>query len=174
LNHGPQVLEVEQEKPVVIGDPEYQVEDAALHIVEHEDAAEKQWAHLGDGSPDRVALLAEDIPEDHGVTFESETLEAQLIDALIDLGVFSSRERQPREVALHVRHEDRHAYGTELLGQGPQRYGLARSRCPCNETVAVGHLRYDCDVGLPLRDDEGCALHTCPVSFQSVFLKSSE
>jgi hypothetical protein len=43
-----------------------------------------------------------------------------------------------REVALHVRHEHRHANAREVLGQGLQGHGLAGAGGPGDQPVAVG------------------------------------
>ena len=61
-----QVLEVEHRQVGVVGDPEGDVEHALLHVVELEKAGEQQRPHLADGGADRMALLAEQVPERHG------------------------------------------------------------------------------------------------------------
>ena len=53
---GLEVLEVEEEEAVVVGDLEDEGEDAGLDVVEVEDAGEEERAHLGDGGADGVAL----------------------------------------------------------------------------------------------------------------------
>ena len=58
-----QILEVEQRQVAVVGDPEGDVEHAFLRVVELEQARQQQRPHLGDGGADRVALLAEQVPE---------------------------------------------------------------------------------------------------------------
>jgi len=154
LQHGAQILEVEQQESLVVRDLEHQGEHTALGLVEHQDAAQKQRAHLGDRGAQRMALLAEDVPEYHGITLEPEIAKVQALDAFLDLGVFTARKGQPREVALDVGHEDRHARGAELLGHGAQGDGLARAGGTGDESVPVGHLGDDADVCLGLGDHE--------------------
>ena len=59
-----QVLEVEEQQPLLVGDPEGDVEDALLGVVEIEEAGEEQRPDLGDGGADGMAVLAEEVPED--------------------------------------------------------------------------------------------------------------
>ena len=61
----PQVLEVEQQQAALVGDAEGDVEHALLGLVEVEQARQQQRPHLGDRGADRVALLAEQVPEHH-------------------------------------------------------------------------------------------------------------
>jgi hypothetical protein len=61
--HGAQVLQVEQQQAVVVGDLEHQVQHAGLGVVEVQHAAQQQRAHVGDGGAHRVALLAEHVPQ---------------------------------------------------------------------------------------------------------------
>ena len=59
----PQVLEVEQQQALVIGDLEHQLQHAGLRVVEVEQAGQEQRAHVGNRRPNRDAVLAEDVPE---------------------------------------------------------------------------------------------------------------
>ena len=55
LEHRAQVLEIEQEQAVVVGDLEDEVQDAFLRVVEIEHAGEEQRAHLADRGADGMA-----------------------------------------------------------------------------------------------------------------------
>ena len=48
---------------------------------------------------------------------------------------------KPRQVALHVRQENRHPRGGEPFGQDLEGHRLARTRRPGDQTVAVGILQ---------------------------------
>jgi hypothetical protein len=48
----PQILEVEQQQALVVGDLEGDVEHALLGVVEVEEARQQQRPHLGDGGAD--------------------------------------------------------------------------------------------------------------------------
>ncbi len=65
-----QILEIEKQKPLVIGQFEGGVEDAFLGGVEVKHAREQQRAHLGNRGADRMALTTEEVPEDGGKAFE--------------------------------------------------------------------------------------------------------
>src|SRR5262249_16263203 len=61
----PQVLQVEQRKPLLVGDAERNIENAFLGIIELQETRQQQRAHFGNRRADWVALLAENVPEDH-------------------------------------------------------------------------------------------------------------
>ena len=65
LQHRAKVFQVEQQQPVVVGDLENERQHARLRLVQIEHARQQQRAHVGDGGADRMALLAENVPE-HG------------------------------------------------------------------------------------------------------------
>ncbi len=60
-----EVLQVQQQQPVLVGDVEGDRQNAFLHVVQLQQAREQQRPHLRDGGADGVTLLAEQIPEDH-------------------------------------------------------------------------------------------------------------
>ena len=66
LQHGAQVFHVEQQQPVIIGDLEYQGEDALLSVIQAQHAREQKRAHFADGGASGMSLLFKDVPEDHG------------------------------------------------------------------------------------------------------------
>jgi len=139
----PQVLQIQQEETVVVGDLEDQAEHAALRVVEAQDPAEEQRSHLRDGRTQRMALFTEDIPEDDREGLELKFLELQLPDPLVDLGVVSSRPADGCQVALDVGHENGNADGAELLGEDTEGYGFSGARRPGDEPVTVGHFGKD-------------------------------
>ena len=141
LGQGPEVLEVEEVEPGVVGDAEDDGQDPALDVVEVEEAREEERPHVRHGRPHGVALLAEDVPEGHRAAFEGVIAELQLGDALLDLRVGRARLADPGQVALDVGHEDGHADAAEVLGHDLEGDRLARSRRAGHEAVAVGHLR---------------------------------
>ena len=76
--HRTQVLEVEQEHAVVVGDAEDEREDAGLGVVQVEQAAQEQRPHLRDGRADGMALLAEDVPEDDWASRRTRSLRGRV------------------------------------------------------------------------------------------------
>jgi hypothetical protein len=141
LDHGAQVLEVEQEQALVVGDLEDQLQHAGLGVVQVEQAGEQQRPHVGDGGAHRHAVFAEDVPEGDGVGVGLEAFEAEVGDALEQLFRGIAGGAHAREVALHVGHEDGHAGIGQALGDGLQGDRLAGSRGAGDQAVAVGHLR---------------------------------
>ena len=57
------ILQVEQQQSLLVGDAERDVEHAFLHLVEVQQSRQQQRSHFDDGGADRMALLAEQIPE---------------------------------------------------------------------------------------------------------------
>jgi hypothetical protein len=158
LHHGAQVLEIEQQHAVVVGDLEHQREHALLRVVEVEHAPEQQRPHVGHGGTYRMALFAFHIPERHRVGTVFEAFQFQLFDTRLHLGVAAAGFRDAGQVALDVGHEHRHADAAERLRQRLQGDGLAGTGGAGDEAVAVGHLRQqDKFVFVVLGDQErGC------------------
>jgi len=141
LGHGPEILEVEKQQAAVVGDLEDNVEDARLGLVQVEDAGKKQRPHLGDRRPDRVPLFAENVPEHNRIALVGEPLEFQIPHAVSDPGVVAPRLGQPREIPLHIGHENRHSQVAELLCQHSQGNRFPGAGGAGDQAVTVGHLR---------------------------------
>ena len=77
LQHGLQIFQVEQQNAVVVGDLEDQRHDACLGVVQIQDAADEQRAHLRNRGADGMALLAEDVPEGDRTAAKAEVGQAQ-------------------------------------------------------------------------------------------------
>ena len=158
LRHGPEVLEIEKQQPVVVGDLEGDVENAGLGLVQVQDAGEKEGPHLGDRRPDRVPLLAEDIPEGDGIGLVDKPFQFQLLDAFGNLGTVAPRFCKPREIALHVGHEDGHAHCAELLGEHPQGDRFPGAGGAGNQAVPVGHFRVEVNLFRAFGNEDGSGL----------------
>jgi len=159
LGHGPQVLEVEEMKPVVVGDAEDDAQDPALNVVEVEEARKEQGAHIGNGRPHGVALFAEDVPECHGAPLERVVAELEETDPLLDLRRGRPRPADAGQVAFDVGHEDGDADAAEALGHDLEGNRFPRARSPCDQAVAVGHLRKQVQVFLALGDQKSFWCH---------------
>jgi hypothetical protein len=153
LQHGPQILEIQQQQAVVIRDLEHHVQHAALGIVQVQEAGEEQRPHVADGGAHGMSLLAVEIPEGDRKAHVLEAFEFQLRDPLSHLGVLASRLAEARQVTLHVGHEDGHADGGEALGQGAQGHGLAGSRGSGHQPVPIGHAGQEDQLGCAYGDD---------------------
>ncbi len=135
--HRAQILEIEDRKPLLVGDAEADVEHALLHLVEVHQPREQQWPHLGDGGAHRVTLSAEQVPEDHreliGLVGEAERLGAA-DESLLGLAAL----RDPRKIALDVGGKDRHTGAREALRQHLQGHRLSGAGCAGHQPVPVG------------------------------------
>ncbi len=134
-----QVLEIEKGEALFVGDLEGDVERAFLGIAEAHEARQQQRAHLGDGGADRMALLAEQVPEDRRRGFEAVIVEADLLGALDEEILGLALLRDAGEIALHVGGEDRNAGLAEAFGHDLQGHGLAGAGGAGHQAVAVGH-----------------------------------
>ena len=85
--------------------------------------------------------LAVQIPEHHRAALVGVALDADLLHALADLVARCAGHREARDVALHVRHEHRHAEAGEALRQHQQRDRLPRAGRARDQAVAVPVLR---------------------------------
>ena len=61
--HRAQILEIEQQQPLVVGDAERDVEHAFLRVVEIEQPREQERPHLRHGRAHRMPFFAEQVPE---------------------------------------------------------------------------------------------------------------
>ena len=137
-----QVREVEQQQAIIVGVAEYDLQHAFLRIVEVQQARQKQRTHLRNRGAYRMALLPEQVPEDHRKIGVGIVVHAQLRSARLQLiGMLEpggAGHCETGEVALHVRHEYRHARGGEAFCKTLQRHRLARARRAGDQPVAVG------------------------------------
>ena len=69
LHHGPQVLQIQQQQALVVGNPEHQLQYAALSVVEAEQAPEQERPHVGNRGAHGVPRFTEHIPEHHRAGF---------------------------------------------------------------------------------------------------------
>ena len=143
LEHRAQVLEIEQQQAVVVGHAENDVQNAGLDLGQAEETSQERRAHLGDGDADRVALLAENVPEAGGIGFEGKVLDPEALDASGKVVVHHAGHAHAGEVSLDVAEEHRNAHVGEGLGHHLHRDGLAGAGRAGDDAVAVGHLRQD-------------------------------
>ena len=89
-----------------------------------------------------MPLLAEHIPEHHGIGARLIACHTQFGGALGQFGIIGARHAQARQVALDIRQKNRNAEVREALRQHLQGDGLAGAGGAGNETVAVGILAF--------------------------------
>ena len=82
--HGAQIVEIEQQQTVVIGDLEGCVQHAGLRVVQAEQPRQQQRSHLGDRDADRHTGLAEQVPQRQRKTIEAKIRDADFLNAFVD------------------------------------------------------------------------------------------
>ena len=125
-----------------------------LHVAQVQQAAEQGRAHLAHRGTHRVAALAEDIPEHHGVGLGAPFRHAGGGGAFQELGLGFTCAGNTREITLHVRGEHRHAQAAEALGEHLQGDGLAGAGRTRHQAVAVGVLGQQQGSGFAAADQE--------------------
>src|SRR5262249_46474139 len=93
-------------------------------------------AHVVNGCPHGVTLLAKDVPEDYGAGAELKVLESQLLHALNDGRLVAPGLADASQVALDVSHEYGHSKAAEPLRKRLEGHGLASAGGAGNEAVA--------------------------------------
>ena len=139
---GLQVLEIQQGHAFFIGDTEGDIQDAFLCFRQLHQTRQQQRPHLADGCADRVALLTEQVPEQHREFLVDVRGKADLLRAvgkgLVQLEVFTARLSQPGQIALHIRQVHRNPGGGKAFSHDLKRDGLARPGSPGDQPVPVG------------------------------------
>ena len=79
-----QILEIKQQQALVVGETEGDREHPGLGVVEVEQAGQQDRPQLGDRGPQRMALLAQHIPELHRAGGEGGRLQSQLFAPLAE------------------------------------------------------------------------------------------
>ena len=145
LDHAPQVLQVDEQQPLVVGDAEYNAQDAALGAVQPQQAAQQLRPHLGDGGADGMALPAVYVEEADGVGGVVEAGDAHGVDAAADVLVLAAGQAHAGQVPLDVRQEHGDPHVAEGLRQHLQCDGFAGAGGASDEAVAVGHAGLQVD-----------------------------
>ena len=165
--HGAQILQIQQQQALLIGDAEDDVEHAFLHIVEIKQARQQHRPHFREGGAHGMALLAEDIPE-----HDRETIRrighANILGPLHEGRLALARHGETRQIALHVRAENRCAGVGKTLGQHLQGHGLAGAGGARHQAVAIAQGQLKVLKGLALADEDlaglvrGIVRHVAP------------
>ena len=135
---GAQVLEVQQQQALLVGDVEGDGEDPLLHVVQLQHPGQQGRTDVGYGGADRMPLLAVEVPEDDRRRLAGQG-QAHAGGALGELGDIASL-ADAGQVALHVRAEDRNAGVGEALGHDLQGHGLAGAGGAGHDPMTVGAL----------------------------------
>ena len=148
-----QVLQIEQRQPLLVGDAERDVEHALLRVVELQQPRQQQRPHLRNGGADRMALLAEHVPEHHGNS-SGWYVRPMPCARLTKASLASPACADAGEVALDVGGKHRNAGGGEAFGQHLQGDGLAGAGRAGDEAVAIAEMEVEHLVFGALADDD--------------------
>ena len=136
LQQRPQILEIDEQKPRLVGDLEGDVEDPLLRLVELEKPRQQQRPHIADRRADRMALLAEEIPEGDRKIIRRVSY-AQLSRAPDESGLCFAGHADAGEVPFHIGRENSRSRARKPFRQQLQGDGLAGSGRARDETVPV-------------------------------------
>ena len=137
LEQGLQVLECDKRQVLLAGDFEGDIEHPLLRVAQIHETRQQKRPHVRDGGPNREALFAEQVPEDHRIGAEL-LFEADRLVPLHDPGLWLSRLGDAGKVALHVGAEYRNAVIGKAFRQPLQRHGLARTGRAGDQPVPIG------------------------------------
>ena len=135
---GTEVLEVEQQQAVGVGQGEGDVEDAFLGFGQVKDSGQEDRTHFGDGGSDGVALGAEDVPEHGWGCLVGVVGDAEFSGSCFEFRVRFAGLGDSRQVALDVGAEDRDAGRREGFGHDLEGDGLAGAGGTSDQAVAIG------------------------------------
>ena len=105
-----QVLQIEQQQTIVIGNLECECQHACLGVVQIENAREQYRPHFRNRRPHRVTLRAEHIPQRYRAG-RGCVWQLQQFYPFLNLGVGLARLRNTGEVTFDVGHEYRYTNG---------------------------------------------------------------
>ena len=148
--HGAQVLQIDEQHAVIVGHAEGDGQHAALHVGQPQQPRQQVGPHVGNGDAHGHAVAAKHIPQAHVATPRLPACGAQSGRALAHLLGVVAGLGHASDVALHVSHEHGYAGLGESLGQHLHGDGLARTRGPCNEPMAVRLVQQQIAGILPL------------------------
>ena len=148
LKHRLEILGVNEQQLLVIGDLEDHRQDVGLGGVQAQQLGQKQRAHFGDGGAKGNAHAGIDIPEHAGILLEAEAalLQPEALDTLTHIRSIQARTAHAGQVPLDIRQEHRDPGVTEGFRQHLQGNGFAGAGSAGNQAVAIGHLRQNADL----------------------------
>src|SRR5690606_30630763 len=141
--HGAQVFQVQQQPPVVIRHLEQHLQDAGLGLVEVKQTRQHDRSEVGDGQAQWVTVLAVDIPEYRGRASWLQILNPRPDRPLLQLIGEDTGLGNSGKVTLDIGYQYRHAQLGKRLRHDLQGDGLAGARRSCDQSMPVGHPRFN-------------------------------
>ncbi len=138
---GAQILKVQQQKAFLVGDVEGDGQHPFLYVVQLQHPGQQDRTDIGDRGPDRVPLLAVQVPEDdrRRLAVQSQAHLARALGELLDAAILADA----GQVALHIGAEDGDARLGKALGHDLKGHGLARSGGAGDDAVAIGPVQQE-------------------------------
>ena len=139
VEHGLEVLGIDEEKTVVIRDLEHDRQNVGLQLIELHDARQKKRSHLRDRSPELDAVLAVYIPESHGIPLieKSVLFQVESLDPGLHILTVNTGRHHSGQIPLDVRKEYRDSHFAESLGHNSECYRFAGTGSSGNKTMPV-------------------------------------
>src|SRR5207247_10775778 len=101
-----------------------------------------------------IALFCEYVLEKNRCRFAFEVVDLKLLRALENLRIISAGLAQPREIALHVCHEHRHATRAEIFSECLECHRFSCSSSTSDQAVTIRHLCQQKNIFLRLRKEQ--------------------
>ena len=162
LAHGAQVLQIEQQQTIVVGNFEHQLQHAGLGFIEVEHAREQQRPQITHRGAHRVALGAQHVPQRGGKGGKRRGGQAARGQHFGQLVAQRARLRDAAQVALDIGHKHRHAQIRKTFGQGLQGDGFARAGGAGDQAMAVSPVGPQktgvCALGVRVLADKNAAV----------------
>ena len=138
LAHGAQVFHVEQQKTIVVGDLEHQLQHAFLGLIQIKHAGQQQRPKIAHGGAHRMTLVAKNVPQGDRERLKCRLVKGTLFDDFSELVGQLPFLRDTGQIPLDVGHEDRHTQVGKAFRQSLQGNGLAGTCGTGDQSVAIG------------------------------------
>ena len=140
LEHGSQILQVQQQEAIVVSHLEDDVQNAGLDLGQAEESRQQHGAHGADRDTHGVAHFPENIPEAGGIAVEAEAVDAEARDPVLHVGSVLAWPAHAGQIALDIRQEHRNAHIRKGLRHDLHGDRFAGAGRAGNETVTVCHI----------------------------------
>ncbi len=130
---------------MIVGDLKGDIEDTFLDVIQLQESGQKQGPHFRNRGPDRMALSAEHIPKNDGISRMGVVGIANLLRSLFENRFAAARLEHAAQIPFHIGQKDGHAEARESLRQGLEGDGFASAGGPRNQPVPVGVLWQEVD-----------------------------
>ena len=141
IQHGLQILRINEEELVVIRDLEYDGQEICLKIVEIQNSREKGRPHLGNRRAELNSVLPKQIIVGRRISRVGKACvtETESCDAGIHILALFSGKCRSCKVSLDICHKDRHTQVAERFSHDLQSDRLSGTGRACDQSVTVRH-----------------------------------